>query len=190
MIRELHRQGLNISEIARKTNHDRKTVRKIINQDAMPKMKEREKEPSKLDPFKDYLKQRIDLGVFNCVKLLREISAMGYSGKSTILRDYIKPFRQRQAAVVRYETPPGHQAQVDWGSVGKLYDTRGVLKTVYCFVMTLGYSRYAYVEFTFRADTRAFIRGHINAFAYFEGIPVFVKRKVTHCANLKLTHPE
>ena len=36
--------------------------------------------------------------------------------------------------------------------------------------MTLGYSRMMYIEFTWRADTRAFIRGHINAFAYFGGI--------------------
>lgn len=184
MIRELHRQGLNISDIARKTNHDRKTVRKIIAQEAMPKFKERPKQPSKLDPFKNYLKQRMDLEVFNCVKLLREIAAMGYSGSSTILRDYVKPFRQNQKATMRYETLPGEQAQVDWGVVGKLYDTRGVLKTVYCFVMTLGYSRYAYVEFTFRADTRAFIRGHINAFAYFEGIPKEILYDNTKCAKL------
>lgn len=184
MIREFHKQGLSISDIARKTNHDRKTIRKIISQGNMPKMKERPKVPSKLDPFKDYLKQRIDKGVFNCVKLLREIEAMGYTGKSTILRDYVKPFRTSQKAVVRYETPPGHQAQVDWGTVGKMYDSRGVLKTVYCFVMTLAYSRYMYLEFTLRADTRSFIRGHINAFNYFGGLPETILYDNTKCAKL------
>ena len=184
MIRELYKQGLNISEIARKTNHDRKTIRKIISHDNMPKMKERQKQPSKLDPFKDYLKQRIDIGVFNCVKLLKEVENMGYTGKSTILRDYIKPFRQRQAAVMRYETPAGYQAQVDWGSVGKIYDVRGILKTVYCFVMTMACSRYMYLEFTLRADTRAFIRGHINAFNYFGGLPQTILYDNTKCAKL------
>lgn len=184
MIRELHKQGLSISEIARKTKHDRKTVRKIINQEAMPKMKEKPPLASKLDPFKDYLKRRMDLGVFNCSKLLREIKQMGYCGGVTILKDYVKPFRGSQKAVIRYETPPGYQAQADWGTVGKMYDERGVLKTVYCFAMTLSYSRYMYIEFSFRADTRAFIRGHINAFNYFGGIPEKILYDNTKCAKL------
>jgi len=70
MIRELYRQGLSIAEIARKTNHDRKTIRKLVNQEQMPEMKKRAKQQSKLDPFKDYLKQRMDLGVFTYVNLL------------------------------------------------------------------------------------------------------------------------
>lgn len=184
MIRELYKQGLSISEIARKTSRDRKTIRKIINQKNISKMKAREKRPSKLDPFKDYLKQRMDLGVFNCVKLLREITEMGYIGRSTMLTDYVKPFRKSQKAVPRYETPPGHQAQVDWGTVGKMYDSRGVLRTAYAFCMTLSYSRYMYVEFTFRADTRAFLRGHINAFNYFLGIPEKILYDNTKCAKL------
>lgn len=130
MIRELFRQGLSISEIARRTDHDRKTIRKIVSQEKMPRMKKKEKRPSKLDPFKDYLNKRMESGVFNCAKLIKEIEAMGYSGRSTLLTDYLRPFRASQRAVIRYETPPGYQAQVDWGTVGKIYDNRGVLKTV------------------------------------------------------------
>lgn len=184
MIRDLYKKGLSISEISRKTKHDRKTIRRIISSDQIPKMKERPQRPSKLDPFKGYLRKRMDLGVFNCVKLLREIKEMGYQGQYSILKDYIKPFRQSQKAVIRYETLPGYQAQVDWGTVGKMYDERGVLKTVYCFLLTLSYSRYMYIEFTFRADTRAFIRGHLNAFNYFGGLTERILYDNTKCAKL------
>lgn len=59
---------------------------------------------------------------------------------------------------------------MDWSICGRLHAS-GVLRTVYGFVMTLSYSRMMYVEFTFRCDTRAFIRAHMNAFAFFGGVP-------------------
>ena len=171
MIRQLHREGLTISEIARKTGRDRKTVRKAINSTGQPVFKTRPTPPSKLDPYKDYIKSRVDAGMTNAVKMHREISAKGYDGGVTVVRGFMRPLRRSadSRAIMRYETAPGQQAQVDWASCGRgLY--QGVLRTVYCFVMTLGYSRMMYIEFTWRADTRAFIRGHINAFAYFGGI--------------------
>ena len=113
----------------------------------------------------------MDAGMTNAVKMHREISAKGYDGCVTVVRRFMHPLRQSAdaIAIMRYETPPGEPAQVDWTSCGRGL-CRGVLKTVYCFVMTLAYSRMMYIEFTWRADTRAFIRGHINAFAYFGGI--------------------
>ena len=52
--------------------------------------------------------------------LLRELRALGYSGGYTILKDYVQPRRRRrqpQATTVRFDTGPGEQAQVDWGSL-------------------------------------------------------------------------
>jgi len=170
MIRQMRREGLSISEIARKTGRDRKTVRKAVAGGSRPSYRPRPKRPSKLDPYKLYLEKRMDIGVYNAVKLLREIKARGYDGGITILKDFIKPYRDKEKAVIRYETPPGQQAQVDWGICGRQV-LEGETKTVYCFLMTLGYSRYGYLEFTTRCDTRAFIRAHINAFNYFGGIP-------------------
>jgi hypothetical protein len=80
---------------------------------------------------------------------------------------------------MRFETEPGQQAQVDWGSF-RYARADGGEKSVYCFVMTLGWSRTMYVEFTFQGDTASFIRCHLHAFAYFGGVP----REVLH-DNLK-----
>jgi len=52
------------------------------------------------------------------------------------------------AAIVRFETPPGKQAQVDWGEVGRVQDDTGRLRKLYVFVYVLGHSRHTYAEFT------------------------------------------
>ena len=51
--------------------------------------------------------------------LLREIRGLGYEGSYSTVADYMRPRRRRPSqpqATVRFETDPGEQAQVDWGS--------------------------------------------------------------------------
>jgi transposase len=52
LIRELHSQGLSISEISERTGRDRKTVRKYARQKTVPEVQKRPVVPSKLDPYK------------------------------------------------------------------------------------------------------------------------------------------
>jgi len=89
----MHFQGLSIREIARQTGHDRKTIRKYLHADEIPKYGPRPPRPSKLDPFKDYLMGRVAEGIFSANRLLAEIQGLGYSGGKTILKDLLKPFR-------------------------------------------------------------------------------------------------
>ena len=65
-IRELARKGVALSEIARLTGRDRKTVRKVL-EEAAPKIERQVTKPreSKLEPFREYLLQRIDQGCLN-----------------------------------------------------------------------------------------------------------------------------
>ncbi|MDQ0351511.1 transposase [Alkalibacillus filiformis] len=77
------------------TRVDPKTIRKYIKSDQLFKLKQVSSRVSKLEPFKDYLKERVQEGATNCSVLLDEIRAMGYEGKMTILRDFIKPYRQK-----------------------------------------------------------------------------------------------
>jgi transposase len=89
----------------------------------------------------------------NARKLCQEIQAQGYQGRETQMRDFIQPYRAaRQAqASVRYETEPGEQAQVDWGHLGLIHHN-GCQRKLYAFVLTLGWSRALYIEFTIWAD--------------------------------------
>jgi transposase len=173
MIRELYQKGWTQTAIAKETGFDRKTIRKYLKGDKLPERKVSEKKKtSKLDPYKSYLLQRIKEGTTNCVVLLEEIQAMGYTGKMTILRDFVRPYREKpkKQATLRYETPPGKQAQMDWAYVGK-YWVDGQYQDIYAFVMVLGYSRMKYVEFTTNMNVETLMKCHMNAFAYFNGIP-------------------
>jgi hypothetical protein len=80
---------------------------------------------------------------------------------------------------VRFETLPGEQAQVDWGHFGFI-EHHGRRRKLYGFVMTLGWSRASYLEFTISADAAWWLRCHVHAFRYFGGAP----RVVLH-DNLK-----
>ena len=172
MIRELLREGLSVSEIARQTGRDRKTIRKVRDAPGHPGPQERRKRGSKLDPYEPYLRQRATAGVLNAVKLLEEVRRRGYPGGITLIREFLHPLRPAVPMVTeRFETQPGQQAQVDWSSCGRIWQ-RDRLRSLSSFTMTLGYSRRQYVEFTVSQDMETFLRCHINAFGYFRGIPI------------------
>lgn len=170
MLRDSNSQGLNLSEIARKTGHDRKTVRKYLRRKTAPEPQKRPTRPSKLDPYKPYILKKLNEGPYTAARLFREIKEMGFDGGETIVKDFVRKVRPEQGvpAVLRYETKPGVQAQVDWGELGTV-EIDGKIKKLYCFNMILGYSRIRYVEFTLSIDTSTLIQCHLNAFQYFGG---------------------
>lgn len=181
MIKHLHREGVSLSETARRTGHDRKTVRQVVDEPVVPDHQVHERQRHKLGPYVAYLEQRIAEGVLNANKLYSEIQVQGYTGSRSQLRAFIHPMRPDRVgqATVRFETQPGQQAQADWAHFG-LIDHHGHQRRLYAFLMTLSWSRMLYVEFTVSADTAWWLRGHQHAFAYFGGVP----REVLH-DNLK-----
>jgi len=170
MIRDLYSQGLNITEISRQTGFDKKTIRKYLTLNTLPGPQKHPGKKSKLDPFKPYILEKLKEGPYTAARLYREIKEMGFDGGKTIVKDFIQKVRPKQVvpAVLRYETKPGIQAQVDWGEVGKV-EVDGKIKKLFFFSMILGYSRMRYVEFTLSTDTSTLIQCHLNAFQYFSG---------------------
>jgi transposase len=170
----LHREGHSIKAIARMTGRSRNTVRKVIEQ-KMPSRKTRVARPSKLDPYKDYVRERYESCRLSAVRILEEIRSMGYDGSVIILRRYLRslrPARERAARLtVRFETPPGKQAQADWAYCGRFHDASGSLLSIYAFVMVLSFSRMLFVRFTTSMKLPELIRCHLEAFAYFGGWP-------------------
>jgi transposase len=171
-IGELKRQGLSISQIAAHTGFSRRTIRKYLNQPGIPRYRPRAPRPTKLDPFQAFLEQRLRAGVWNARVLLRELQEQGYTGGYTVLKDFLQPRRQaaRTAAVRRFETPPGQQAQVDWGDWGTLV-TAGQKRTVSGFVVTLGYSRAMFADLALDQTLPTLVRLHEAAFAALGGVP-------------------
>jgi transposase len=173
-IKDLHRQGHSIRQICRLTGYSRNTVRKVVRESVL-KPKARKPRASMLDEFKPYLHKRFVETGLSAVRLLEEIRQMGFQGSVDIVRRYLneieEPRRALARATVRFETPPGEQAQVDWAEAGSFIDEAGRRKKVYAFVMILGFSRMLYVEFVLSMKLDILIGCHQNAFAYFGGFP-------------------
>lgn len=74
-IQQLHHDGVSVSEIARRLNMDRKTVRKYLRQ--APREYERRPKSWKVDPFRAYLRERWEVGVRNAARLFVEIQKRG-----------------------------------------------------------------------------------------------------------------
>lgn len=138
LLRDLHEQGLSISEMSRQTGLSRRTVRKYVLSMKPPQPAQR-KGTSKLDDYKEYIAERLSQYPLTARRLLREIKARGYQGEYTILRNYVRSIRPRIGvpAVFRYETEPGRQAQVDWAELGRV-EIDGKPRRLYCFTMILG----------------------------------------------------
>ena len=134
----------------------RNTVRRYLKS---PETMPRARRASRLDTYTQCVDRRLEERLENCVVLHRELKALGYDGGYSILKSYVSPRRRRRqlGATMRFETAPGEQVQVDWGSRAYL-DRAEKKRRIWVFVMTLGRSRACYVELVRRADTAAFIQ--------------------------------
>lgn len=157
-IHVLSRQGHSVKAIARQLGVSRNTVRKYLRDQARtPQYPKRSERLSKLEPFKPYLIERQQAAKPHWIPatvLMREIRELGYDGGMTILRSFMASRRAVQVdPVVRFETPPGHQLQVDFTTIRR---GQNPLKA---FVATLGYSRATYVHFSAHEDSQAWLDG-------------------------------
>ncbi|HRI18076.1 MAG TPA: IS21 family transposase [Burkholderiaceae bacterium] len=176
MILELHRQGVSVSAIARQLGIDRKTVRTHIAKGlAAPTYKPRPAREHLIDPFTPYLRER--LAAFPALtgsRLWRELRERGYRGGYSAVTDILRDLRPPKTTgfEVRFETPPGEQAQVDFAQfVVEFADEPGVRRIVWLFSMVLGYSRLIWARFVLHQDLQTVLRCHMAAFAAIGGAP-------------------
>ena len=174
-IRTLWGLGKNKSEIARLTGHDWKTVSKVIKRIEMgieePRMKER---GSILDPYRERIVEMLEEGLSG-VRIHEELVREGFRGAYPTVKKYIRKLKRKEEIFVRVHTPPGDEAQVDFGYVGKTRDDEGRLRKTWVFNMRLSYSRLDYYEKVYDQRVETFIECHIRAFEYFGGVPEVVK---------------
>ena len=171
-IYEMNGRGHSARAIARELDLARNTVLRYLKSPEAIKPHPRPLRGSKLDPYTDHIDQRLSEGLRNCRVLLREISTLSYEGAYTTVADFVRPRRRARQprATLRFETVPGEQAQMDWGSFSYIGDD-GRQHRVWAFVMVLSWSRAIYVEFARRADVASFIQCLVNAFEYLDGVP-------------------
>ncbi|OLP56364.1 integrase [Rhizobium rhizosphaerae] len=176
MILDLHRQGLSVSAIARQTGIDRKTVRKYIERGMeAPAYGPRKPRSTVIDPFASYLRERVKAypGLTGS-RLLREIRERGYTGGYTAVTDFLRDVRPPATAgfEVRFETPPGEQAQVDFAQFHVVFtDEPMTPRIVWLFSMVLGHSRLIWARFVMHQNLPTVLRCHVAAFEAIGGVP-------------------
>jgi transposase len=176
MILDLHRQGLSVSAIALQLGIDRKTVRKYLARGLeVPVYGPRQPRPRRIDPFVPYLRERVEAWPgLTGRRLFRELKERGYRGGYTAVTDALRDLRPPAVPPfeVRFETPPGAQAQVDFGQFQVAFaDEPGVTRIVWLFSLVLGYSRFLWARFVLHQDLQTVLRCHLAAFAALGGVP-------------------
>ena len=176
VILDLHRQGLSISEIARQSGLDRKTVRRYLERGLEPPTYgPRKPRPRLLDPFAGYLRERVKAypGLTGA-RLLRELRERGYRGGYTAVTDFLRDVRPVPDPhfEVRFETPPGEQAQVDLAQFHVVFtDEPETSRIIWLFSMVLGFSRLIWARFVVHQDLATVLRCHAAAFEALGGAP-------------------
>jgi len=176
MILDLHRQGLTVSAIARELGVDRKTVRRCIARGLeTPVYGPRKPRKRLIDPFVPYLRERaLAYPGLTGRRLWRELRERGYEGGYTAVTDVLRDIRPAPlpAFEVRFETPPGDQAQVDFAQFQLQFtDEPTITRIVWLFSFVLGFSRLIWARFVLHQDMQAVLRCHMAAFEAIGGIP-------------------
>jgi transposase len=169
----LHRQGMGIRAIERETGLARNTIRTILRGLHDGQYGPRKPRATKIDDYKSYLQERLEKAGkiwLSATVLLREIRALGYAGGITQLKEYLREIRPSppDEPIVRFETEPGRQLQIDF-----IVFRRGELP-LRAFTAELGFSRYAYVEFTSNEQGVTLVACLERALQYFGGVPLHV----------------
>jgi transposase len=167
--------GASIRQIARELSLARNTVSRVLAQVGAQRAGTAatcRRRPSQLDPYQpvilELLSRYPDL---TGVRLLEELRQRGFSGSYTTVRQRLRDLRPRSAVqpVIRFETAPGVQAQMDY-SVYEIDFSHEGRRRVNLFSYILGYSRRQYLRFVEAQDLATTLREHVRAFEHLGGV--------------------
>jgi transposase len=169
-------QGVSKGAIARQLGINRRTINRWIATGQLDREVDtgqvrhpvRRAGPTKLDPFKPIIEAR--LAVYpdlTAARLFDEVKAAGYTGGISQLKLFVQSVRPRDLPepLIRFETEPGEQAQVDFAEFTFPWGKR------YALLVVLGYSRLLWLRFYPRQDMRTLFAGLEEAFDFFGGVP-------------------
>lgn len=172
VMRLYHAEKWPVGTIAVQLGLHHTTVQRVLGQAGVD-LKVVAPRPSKVDPFVPFLREQLaKYPALRASRLFVMLKERGYSGGPDHLRRVIGRLRPKKPAEAfqRLRTLPGEQAQVDWAHFGKLPVGRA-LRPLWAFVMVLSYSRRIFLRFYPGLAMPLFVRGHVEAFAEFGGVP-------------------
>jgi transposase len=124
------------------------------------------------EPWRAVIKAKVELGL-SAQRIYQDLTAEhGFQGSYFSVRRFVGRLSARMDLPVRrFESEPGGEAQVDFGTGAPLVGPDGKRRKTYVFRIVLSHSRKAYSEVVTRQTTDNFIRCIENAFHYFGGVP-------------------
>ncbi len=170
--RLFHEERVSISEIGRRVDLDRKTVRRSLRQTAWQPYRRAAGGETLMTAHADFVQARAPQVGYSARILYQELRASrGYAGSYDTVKRWVAPLREVQGhadrALLRFETPPGQQSQIDWGQATVPFRTGPVV--VHVFVLTLGFSRRGFYYACVDERLAQFLESHERAFAHFGG---------------------
>lgn len=130
-----------------------------------------------IEAHRDYIAGQLQAGVTAATIHQRLRDERGLEASVASFRRWVRAnlpeeTRRAQVRVLGETPPPGQEAQVDYGRLGMWTDpATGRRVTVWAFVMVLSYSRHLFVRPVVRMDQQAWTQAHVEAFAFFAGVP-------------------
>jgi len=131
-----------------------------------------------IEAHRDYITAQLAAGVTLSTIHQRLVDEQGLEASVASVRRWVggnlpEEVRRAQVRVLRPgPVEPGSEAQIDYGRLGVWTDSgTGRRHTVQAFVMVLACSRYMFVRPVLRMDQEAWTRCHVEAFAFFGGVP-------------------
>jgi len=176
LLRHYLEQGMTKAAVAKQLGVSRRTVHYWIETEQLDRDVSNESVhygprasvPTKLDAYKGIIVSRLaEYPELTAMRLFEEIKASGYAGCYTQVKEYVRKVRPRapEEPVVRFETPPAHQGQVDFADFRLPWGKR------YAFLVVLGYSRVLWLQFFTRQTMPHVFEGLEAAFSFFGGVP-------------------
>ena len=172
-MRRLHQLGWGIKRIARELDCSAHTVRHYLRQGEWRPSRRLVRRRA-LGGLDDWLAAsfRQHRGNADVVRQeLQRVHGLQVSLRTVerAVRPWCQPLEAEARATVRFETPPGRQLQIDFGTTTVRIGEEPVV--VRLFVATLGYSRRAFVAAFDHQQQAAWLEGLERTFRHFGGIP-------------------
>lgn len=181
-IRTAHRvYGKSVRQISRETGHDRKTIRKVLNKEAMVYSSRKHQAYPVLGPYLGLIDswlesdREVDRKQRHTATRIydRLVQEAGYKGGASTVRQYVRQARSRiglgcNRAFIPLEPECGLEAEVDWGMATAIIGGESCRLKFFC--MRSKYSGKHFVRFYLCERQVAFFDGHMRGFMFFGGV--------------------
>ncbi len=173
ILRLFHTEGWPIGTIARQLKRHRTAIERVVR--SPHESRPTPVRPTLIDAHRPFILDALQRWPELTARRLYDMCIdRGYKGSPSHFRDIVRQIRPKPArkpeAFLRLTVTPAEQGQVDWGHFGHVSIGRA-RRQLLAFVLVLSWSRMIFVRFFVGGPMPSFLKGHVEAFAFFEGVP-------------------